>query len=222
MCGLSAFKDPIHMTTNTNTETASGAPDATDEPCPAIGANLIGPMPKEARGRLVERFAGKTKLDPETGCVEWTGALTAGGYGHVRISSGATSETHRAAYVLAHGPIPVGLKVLHSCHNPLCVNPAHLRLGTHGENMQDMVDAGRKPRGRGSNPRKLCPEGALIVIGDQLRGVPVMETARELGVLPWTVFAIRARRLWRTAMSAHIDAFLAVEAAERDRKLPAK
>ena len=210
------------MATITTIETATSVPDATDEPCPAIGANLIGLMPKEARGRFVERFVGKTKLDPETGCVEWTGALTTGGYGHVRISSGATSETHRAAYVLAHGPIPAGLWVLHSCHNRLCVHPAHLRLGTPADNSRDMIEADRAPRGPGSRPRKLCPEGALIIIGDQLRGVPMVETARELGVRPWTVWAIRSGKLWAAAMSAHTDAFLAAEAAERNRKLPAK
>ena len=210
------------MTTSMTIETATNAPSATDEPCPAVGANRIGLMPKEARRRFVERFASKAKLDPETGCVEWMAARSRDGYGHVQIAANTQSETHRVAYVLAFGPIQAGLKVRHTCHNPGCVNPAHLRLGTHDENMQDMVDAGRSRQGRGSNPRKLCPEGALIVIGDRLLGVPAADTARELGVLPWTVVAIRSGRLWRTAMSAHIDAFLAAEAAERGRKLPAR
>lgn len=208
------------MTTITTIETATGTLDGADEPCPAIGANLIALMTDEARAKLEARFWRRTEENPETGCVETTYAPNTGGYGQFTISSAVNVETHRVAYVLAHGPIPAGLKVLHSCHNPLCVSRAHLRLGTHNENMREMVEAGRKPRGPGSNPRKLCPEDAWVVIGDQLLGVTVRETARDLGVLPWTVFAIRARRLWAAAMSAHTDAFLAAEAAERDRKPP--
>ena len=198
---------PCHMTANFTTVT--GALNSADKPCPAIGANLVALMTKEARGGFVDRFAEKTRLNPETGCVEWTGGLTKGGYGMVWIPAGAVSDAHRVAYVLACGPIPAGLSVLHSCHNRRCVNPAHLRLGTAAENTRDMVEAGRGPSGPGSNPRKLCPKGALIVIGDQLLGVPVVETARALGVAHQTVTAIRSGKLWRAAILAHLDAELA-------------
>lgn len=216
MCGLLAFKEPLAMTTDTTIETASGALDGADEPCPAIGANLIALMPKEARGRFVERFAEKTRLNPETGCVEWTGGLSKDGYGMVWIPAGAVSEAHRVAYVLACGPIPAGQKVLHYCHNRRCVNPVHLRLGTAADNARDMTDAGRGMSGPGSNPRKLCPVGALIVIGDQLLGVPVVVTARELGVTHQTVTLIRAGKLWRAAVSAHLDAVLTKTADPAD------
>lgn len=211
---------PRHMTMNTGT--ATGARDGADEPCPAIGANLIALMTDEARTRLEARFWAKTEEDPETGCVEWAGSPSTGGYGMFWIARGVTSETHRAAYVLERGPIPAGLLVLHSCHNRLCVNPDHLRLGTHEDNMQEMAEAGRARQGRGSNPRKLTAETATMILGDQLLGVSIKETARDMGVAQRMIGAVRAGRRWAAAMSAHIDAFLAAEAAERDRKPPAR
>jgi hypothetical protein len=53
-------------------------------------------------------------------------------------------QMNRYIYTLAKGDIPKGMYILHSCDNPNCINPDHLRAGTHQENMIEMVLRGRK------------------------------------------------------------------------------
>lgn len=96
--------------------------------------------------RFTERLAPR-----DSGCIEWTGygSRTGGKYGYkygmFRVN-GRPLYAHRVAYTLAHGPIPPGFVVMHSCDNGLCCNPAHLSVGTKYDNSQDMVRKGRSPR----------------------------------------------------------------------------
>lgn len=52
-------------------------------------------------------------------------------------------RAHRAAWVEASGPIPLGILVCHRCDNPPCCNPAHLFLGTQSDNIKDGYAKGR-------------------------------------------------------------------------------
>ena len=72
------------------------------------------------------------------GCWEWQGAKTKQGYGTMW---GTTA--HRIAYSLSTGPIPEGMVVMHTCDNPSCCNPEHLRVGSQQENLADMHRKGR-------------------------------------------------------------------------------
>lgn len=59
------------------------------------------------------------------------------------------------AYEMVYGPTPPGVCVLHKCDTPACVNPNHLRLGTHADNMADKVRRGRQARGERHTRAKL-------------------------------------------------------------------
>ena len=79
----------------------------------------------------VRRLIFKTTL--VDGCWLFTGYCDSKGYGQLWYQ-GRARWAHRISYAAFNGPIPDGLTVDHTCHNPSCVNPEHLRLATMAEN----------------------------------------------------------------------------------------
>lgn len=75
------------------------------------------------------------------GCLLWTGAKQPSGYGYVR-RGGKNIRAHRLVWEHMNGPIPAGAHLLHNCDNKLCVNPIHMRIGTHADNMRDIAVRG--------------------------------------------------------------------------------
>jgi HNH endonuclease len=88
-------------------------------------------------------FWSRVSIQEPDKCWIWTTRKNKGGYGNI---SWHNSEclSHRIAWELTNGTIPDKLNVLHSCDNPPCCNPAHLFLGTDQDNVNDMIEKGRK------------------------------------------------------------------------------
>lgn len=100
-------------------------------------------MPFNSTMSVEERFW--SKVDTTGDCWIWTSAIVTGGYGVLHIGN-KNIKAHRLAWEFERGEIPEGLFVLHRCDTPNCVRIDHLFLGTHDDNMQDMVQKGRSAR----------------------------------------------------------------------------
>jgi hypothetical protein len=90
----------------------------------------------------------ENRLSRQGECLVWTGALTTKGYGHL-VFHGRRWQLHRLVWTWHFGPISPGKLILHTCDNPACGNPEHLFMGTHQDNMDDMVRKGRAADQRG-------------------------------------------------------------------------
>lgn len=159
------------------------------------------------RGRvyaaLSERlWAGVDKtpgLGPKGECWEWRGGRNTGGYGSIGLGK-KTLTTHRVAWVLMNGELPPrsghhGVCVCHTCDNRICVNPGHLFLGSHRDNMVDASKKQRFPKRLGSlSPRAKLTDDAVREIRSDRR--LLREIASEHGISETTVSGIRRWQLW--------------------------
>jgi hypothetical protein len=94
------------------------------------------------RSDTIRRFWERVPNRPADECWMWTGPRWWDGYGRA-----GNRGAHRLSWIIAFGPIPDGLHVCHRCDAPLCVNPAHLFLGTNEDNRRDMLRKARHAHG---------------------------------------------------------------------------
>lgn len=135
--------------------------------------------------------------EPNSGCLLWLGKVDRDGYGRVR--SAPRRETmfkiHRVAFQVHRGIIPKGMSVCHHCDVPSCINPEHLFLGTHADNMADMHAKGRALKGERHPLSKLTADQVRTIRADKSHGPTKLAAA--LGVYRATVQDVIARRTWR-------------------------
>jgi len=113
-----------------------------------------------------------SQTDRSGDCWLFTGYLTPAGYGRFSIA-GVQQQAHRVAYMFTHGPIPEGMVICHRCDVRHCVNPSHIFLGTHADNVADMDAKGRRQPARGDrNGARLHPETRLRGDKNPMRAHP--------------------------------------------------
>ncbi len=104
------------------------------------------------RGTLitVDFLLGRAVPIPETGCFIWPSNGIKQRYGKMRVN-GKVTPVHRFMYERAFDVCVLpGIEVMHKCDIGLCINPNHLTLGTHRENMDDMKSKNRGNAQRGA------------------------------------------------------------------------
>ncbi len=149
--------------------------------------------------KCMDSFLCKFQQGDPSECWLWEGAShSKKGYGFFwdNISKEHTLA-HRFSYKLFVGSIPKGMCVCHRCDNPRCVNPRHLFLGTHADNMVDMVSKGRSTRGERAPEVKLTVE-QVMEIKRTIQGGEwnPRELATRYGVSRTLFYAIRRGRAW--------------------------
>jgi hypothetical protein len=159
------------------------------------------------------------KVNKTSGCWLWT-AATIRGYGQIALNR-KPAYAHRLSWELAHGPIPDGLSVLHTCDVPLCVRPDHLFLGSQQDNLTDARTKGRLIE---TLPRdgKLTYEDRLAIFGaKRYRGV-CLDLAHRYGVSMTTISLIRKGRFARRHDQPFEPAASPVHQSNRDTEVMAR
>lgn len=129
-------------------------------------------------------------------CWEWT-AATNKGYGMIAVHGSKLRIAHDVAWELHHNrSLPEGMVIRHTCDNPLCVNPAHLLLGTHADNVRDKVSRQRQSRGRSHGLSKLTEDDVRAIRNLYAGGMYQRVVAEQFGISQSNVSIIVRRIAW--------------------------
>lgn len=103
--------------------------------------------PGPRRRPLAERLWTKVAVAGPDDCWPFTGTKRPKGYGQIGRGGDTTTNgmigAHVAAWIVTFGDVPAGSVVRHTCDNPPCCNPRHLKLGSVQDNQRDSRQKGR-------------------------------------------------------------------------------
>lgn len=143
-----------------------------------------------------ERFWEKVDIRGTSECWEWCASKRSGEYGQFSIA-GKTYKANRIAYEFFYGSFDKSLFVLHECDNPGCVNPAHLFLGSHTDNMKDMVTKKRSACGENHGRAVLSEKDVIDIVDLYNSGQHTHDSIAALyGVDSPAIYKILNGRTW--------------------------
>ena len=151
---------------------------------------------RTARQHFTERFDRCVdKSAGSDGCWLWIGVRAPNGYGQFWLRDRQIGA-HRYALISTGTVVPPGKMVLHSCDNPPCVNPAHLRVGTGKDNAQDRVLRGRQAVGEKTGRAKLNPASVREIRRIYATGARQVDLAQQFGVSQTVISAVVRNETW--------------------------
>lgn len=147
---------------------------------------------------MKDKFWSNVIKGQENDCWPWTGGND-GKYGTFYINSRYVKCT-RLLYFILHGKIPYGIRVLHKCDNPICVNPSHLFPGTQKDNILDSVNKGRWIRGGEGIGNAKLTKASVIQIRQRYKkgkhGCGMIALSRLFNVSPSTIRDVVKNKNW--------------------------
>jgi hypothetical protein len=142
-----------------------------------------------------QAFIRRALRSQTAGCIDWPYGRDQDGYGIVHWD-GRSHRTNGLVCRLTYGPRPQGAQAAHSCGRAMCVNPAHLRWATNGENQRDRWGHGTSNRGEGHGNHKLTADDVRAIRAECAAGGNQSEIGRRYGIRSGSVNNIVARRSW--------------------------
>jgi len=154
---------------------------------------------------LEKRFWKYTDRRSSSECWNWTGPLLNSGYSQLGVGSESNGTRavrmgHRISWLIHFGEVPEEKMVLHKCDNRKCVNPNHLYLGTHKENMQDAYNRMTMSRGEQHHNAKLTKEKVIELRNRYADGESIRSLSRSFKLDRATVKAAAIRKTWRQVL----------------------
>lgn len=152
----------------------------------------------ENESSAIRRFWARVQKSDESSCWIWNGSVGSRGYGSLYVTSNGRKRkelAHRFSFSLHFGH--EGDVVMHKCDNPLCVNPSHLRSGTHQENQRDKVSKHRQASGESQGHAKLTVEQVVEIKRLLSLGRTLKQVALLFGVKSGCISGIKYGHSWK-------------------------
>jgi hypothetical protein len=108
---------------------------------------------------------------------------------------GKATRLHRHMYRMVYGTIPKGAVVFHTCGNSLCINPGHMALGTHADNVKARDSRGTTAKGEHHGKAKLTEQDVRVIRADTQTGQKAL--AQRFGVDPKIIYNIKHGLSWK-------------------------
>lgn len=155
---------------------------------------------EEAYGGVIQKRAKRIEYEvDDNGCWNYTSHHFSNGYPRFKRKRKGYNLSNYVYNLINQVCILPGFVILHKCDNPACINPEHLTLGTHKDNVDDKIQKGRDVTIVGSErSTAILDEEKVREIKIKLRNNQSMASiAREYGVAPTTIQNIRDGRNWK-------------------------